>query len=222
LAGGIARTCGGTVSICMAILTLDASRDGLGNFPADFEPVARDDIGDVLAVDSLGVVWCFEHDMGAWQSRSKAFASLAVMHEYMAGQADFDLVDAEESLAALQDRKARVEASRKRLHGSPYVRDAAILVLADLREAIADRRFWQSKRGQNLAARQAIAMRCEQVLNEAGVPGDWMVRAQGADTNLIGVRGPFAAPWSEARVLELLQPLLESRFELRCFVVPPK
>lgn len=206
----------------MVMLTLDASRDGLGDFPAGFEPVARDDLGDVLAVDGHGVVWCFAHDMDAWESRTKAFVSVAAMHEYLAGQADCGLVDAEASLEDLQARKVRVEALKKSLRNSPYARDAANQVLADLREEIADRRFWQSKRGQSLAARQAIAMRCEQALREAGVPGDWMIRAQGPDTNLIGVRGPFAAPWSEARVLELLQPLVESRFELRTFVVPPK
>lgn len=206
----------------MARLTLDASRDGLDDFPAGFEPVARDDLGDVLAVDGAGVVWCFAHGMGSWASRAKAFVSLAAMHEYLAGQADCGLVEAEASLESLQARKLRVAAMKKHLRGSPYARDAATQVLAELREAIADRRFSQSKRGQNLAARQAIAMRCEQVLREARVPGEWMVRAQGPATNLIGVRGPFAAPWPEARVLELLQPLLEGRFELRCFVVPPR
>ena len=206
----------------MTILTLDASRDGLGDFPAGFEPLARDDLGDVLAVDGAGLVWCFAHGMGAWDSRTKAFGSVAAMHEYLAAQADCGLVDDDASLESLQARKLRVEAMKKNLRGSPYARDAVTQVLADLREAIADRRFRQTKRGQSLAARQAIAGRCEQALREAGVPGEWMVRAQGPDTNLIGVRGPFAAPWDEARVLEVLQPLLEARFELRCFVVPPR
>lgn len=206
----------------MAWLTLDSGRAGLGDFPEGFAPVARDDLGDVLAVDAAGVVWCFAHGVGSWASRDKAFASLAAMQEYMATQADCGLVDADESLEALQARKLRVAAMKKSLRSSPYARDAAAQVLADLREAIADRRFWQSKRGQNLASRQALALRCEQVLREAGVPGEWMVRAQGPDTNLIGVRGPFVAPWSEARVLELLQPLLDARFELRCFVVRPQ
>lgn len=202
----------------MARLTLDASRDGLGDFPAGLAPVARDDLGDVLAVDGAGLVWCFAHGMGSWESRTKAFGSVAAMHEYLAAQADCGLVDDDASLESLQARKLRVEAMKKSLRGSPYARDAATQVLADLREAIAERRFMQSKRGQSLAARQAIAMRCEQVLREAEVPGEWMVRAQGPDTNRIGVRGPFTAPWHEARVLELLQPLLEGRYELRCFV----
>ena len=222
LAHGIPRSARDNLMACMAMLTLDASRDGLGDFPAGFEPVARDDLGDVLAVDGLGVVWCFAHGMGAWESRTKAFVSVAAMHEYLAGQADCGLVDPEASLEDLQARKVRVEAMKKSLRSSPYAWDEATQALADLREAIADRRFWRTIRGKNLAARQAIAVRCEQALREAGVPGDWMIRAQGPDTNLIGVRGPFAAPWSEARVLELLQPLVESRFELRTFVVPPK
>lgn len=206
----------------MVTLTLEVRRDGLGDFPPGFEPVARDDLGDVLAMDGAGVVWCFAHGAGTWSSRTRAFDSMAAMHDYLAEQADFGLVLPEESLTSLQARKLRVDEVRRRLRGSPYVRDAARQVLDDLREAIADRRFRQSKRGQSLAARQELGLRCEQALRDAGVPGAWMVRAQGQDGNLIGVRGPFAAPWDERRVLELLAPLLEGRFELRCFVVPPQ
>lgn len=205
----------------MAMLTLDTSRAGLPGFPADHTPIARDDLGDVLAEDAAGVVWCFAHGMGDWTSRTKAFASVAAMHEYLAGQADCGLVDAEAALEDLQARKLRLEAMKKSLRSSPYARDAAAEALADLREAITDRRFWQSKRGQNLKARQDLAVRCEQALRDAGVPGDWMVRAQGQDSNRIGVRGPFVPPWDEARVLALLGPLVEPRFELTCFAVPP-
>jgi len=95
---------------CMVLLTLDDSRAGLLNFPAGFQPIARDDLGDVLAADGAGAVWCFAHDMGSWSSRSRAFVSVAAMHEYIADQVDMDVVGAEESLAALQARKQRVEA----------------------------------------------------------------------------------------------------------------
>ena len=206
----------------MTRLTLDDSREGLADFPDSFQPVARDDGGVVLAVDTAGVLWCFAHGMGSWSSRTRAFDSSASMHDYIANQADLDLIEPEETIEALQARKARVAALKQRLRSSPYARDATRQLLEELREAIADRRFWQSKRGKSLAARQAIGVRCKQALHEACVPGEWIVGAQGPDSNLIGVYGPFVEPWTEARVLELLAPLVDGPFELRCFATPSR
>ncbi len=206
----------------MTRLTLDDRRTGLGDFPDAYTPVARDDLGDVLAVDGAGAVWCFAHGTGSWSSRTRAFATVAAMHEYLANQADLAVPAGDEPLESLQARKQRVDALARRLQGCPYGRDAAKQALADLREAIADRRFWQSRRGRNLAARQELAVRCEQALRAAGAPGEWTVRAQGADGNRIGVQGPFVAPWDEHRVRDLLEPMLEARFELSCFAVPQR
>jgi DNA ligase-1 len=97
----------------------------LTGFPADHTPIARDDLGDVLAADAAGVVWCFAHGMGAWTSRTKAFVSVAAMHEYLAGQADCGLVDPEASLEELQAYEERCladgyEGVMIRTPGSPY------------------------------------------------------------------------------------------------------
>ncbi|MBM3972775.1 MAG: hypothetical protein FJ301_01565 [Planctomycetes bacterium] len=203
----------------MGRITMDARRDGLDGFPSEFEVVGRDDLGDVLAIDGKGKVWTFAHDAGDWHDRSKAFDSVQLLHEHIACQRHFEVPPADLDLPALLARKQAIEAFLKGRRGAPYSRDAGKTALADLREEIADRRFWSSKRGRGLAACQEAGMRCDQLLRDAGAPGEWMCRAVSGDGSVLGVMGDFTPPWTEARVRELLAPLVGAR-ELRLLPRP--
>ena len=140
----------------MGRITLHASRDGLGAFPEELQVVGRDDLGDVLAVDAMGQVWCFAHGTGDWRTAaSLAFATRTRMHEHLAFQEHFAAPAPEEDLASLRRRKEAIEQFRKGRKDAPYSRRAADSALEDLRSQIADRRFWASKQGQSLSARQA-------------------------------------------------------------------
>lgn len=203
----------------MGRITMDARRDGLDGFPSEFEVVGRDDLGDVLAIDGKGKVWTFAHDAGDWHDRSKAFDSVQLLHEHIACQRHFEVPPADLDLPALLARKQAIEAFLKGRRGAPYSRDAGKTALADLREEIADRRFSSSKRGRGLAACQEAGMRCDQLLRDAGAPGEWMCRAVSGDGSVLGVMGDFTPPWTEARVRELLAPLVGAR-ELRLLPGP--
>lgn len=203
----------------MGRITMDARRDGLDGFPSEFEVVGRDDLGDVLAIDGKGKVWTFAHDAGDWHDRSKAFDSVQLLHEHIACQRHFEVPPADLDLPALLARKQAIEAFLKGRRGAPYSREAGKTALADLREEIADRRFSSSKRGRGLAACQEAGMRCDQLLRDAGAPGEWMCRAVSGDGSVLGVMGDFTPPWTEARVRELLAPLVGAR-ELRLLPGP--
>lgn len=203
----------------MGRITLDPRRDGLAGFPSGFEVVGRDDLGDVLAVDGEGVVWNIAHGAGDWHDRSKAFDSVQLLHEHIACQHHFEVPPADLDLPALLARKQAIEAFLKGRRGAPYSRDAGKAALEDLREAIADRRFWSSKRGRGLAACQELGHRCEQVLRDAGATGEWTCRAMAGDGSVLGVMGDFTPPWTEARVRELLAPLVGAH-ELRLLPRP--
>ncbi len=198
----------------MSQITLDDGRDGLAGFPDGFTVVGRDDLGDVLAADAKGVVWQFPHGNGDWTSRLRAFATTALLHEHVAFQGHFAPPAADEPTDALKARKQALEAWRKGRRGAPYSLDASKAALEALREELADRRFHASKRGRGLAACRELGVRCEQALRAAGAVGDWFARPAEGDGSALGVMGDFAPPWTEARVRELLAPLVGAR-ELR-------
>jgi hypothetical protein len=192
----------------MGRITLDDGRDGLGAFPDQYRVVGRDDLGDVLAVDAQGKVWCFAHGSGDWQQKTAAFDTVARMHEHIAFQQHFESPDRDEDLDALRARKAAIEQFMKGRRDAPYSRRDADGALDDLRTGIEDRRFWASKKGQSLTARQALGARCDQALRDAGAPGVWTCRALADDAKALGVQGTFDPVWTQERVTALLQPLV--------------
>jgi len=204
----------------MTTIALDKSRDGLAGFPDGFEPIARDDLGDVFGVDERGAVWLFEHGGRDWGQKSPAFASTAQVEAHIAFQAEFDIPDGED-LAALKDRKKRLQAFAKSQSGAPYSKRVVKQVLEDLTQAIKDRRFWESKAGTSLAARQALGQRCERVLRENGVPGNWMIRPHSTEKRALVVVGRFAKPWTQAEIEDLLRPILGDSLRLHCHEAPP-
>lgn len=189
------------------------SRAGLAGFPAEFTPIGRDDLGDPLAVDAAGHVFRFVHGAGDWQARELAFGSMGELERFVRFQRTL-AIPADAELADLQARKRSIESYVKSLRRAPYARDAARAALEQLREALADRRFAASKRGQSIAARQELGQRCEAALQAAGAPGNWLVRAHSEKQLALVVMGPIGAEWSEARVRALLQPLLGADYEL--------
>jgi len=196
----------------MGRITLDDSRAGLGSFPRDYAVVARDDTGDVLAVDEQGKVWCFAHGSGEWMSsRLLAFDTVALLHEHVAFQEQFELPPHEVELAALRARQQAIRQFMKGRRGAPYSRLDAEGALEDLRTEIEDKRFWASKKGQGLAACQALGRQCEKALRDAGASGEWMCRAARPDGSVLAVQGNFAAPWCTERVADLLAPLVGRR-----------
>jgi hypothetical protein len=199
----------------MSRIILDDSTTGYEGFPNGFTIVGHDDLGDPIAVDGDGVVWAFQHGAGNWDTRGKAFDSVQLLHEHVACQHHFEVATADLDLEALKQRKQAIEVFLKGRRGAPYSRDAGKAALEVLREEIADRRFWSSKRGRGLAACQELGQRCDRVLRDAGVPGEWMCRAMAGDGSVLGIVGPFEPPWTEARVLALLGPLADGR-QLRC------
>jgi hypothetical protein len=203
----------------MSRITLNDSTTGYEGFPNGFTIVGHDDLGDPIAVDGDGVVWAFQHGAGNWDTRGKAFDSVRLLHEHIACQHHFEAPTDDLDLDALKRHKQAIETFLKGRRGAPYSRDAGKAALEDLREAIADRRFWSSKRGRGLAACQALGQRCEQLLRDAGAPGEWLCRAMADDGSVLGIMGPFAPPWTEARVLALLEPLAGGR-QLRCVPRP--
>ena len=204
----------------MAIITLDQSREGPAGFPDGYEPIARDDLGDTLAVDGAGQVWQFKHGAGDWRQKSPAFSSVAQLREYVEFQRELDIPPGED-LDALLERKRRIEAFVKNQAGAPYAKLAASQVLVELREEVEDRRFWKTGRGTSLAERQALGHRCEQALRDSGAPGRWMIRPHHEEARALVAIGRFSATWTENKVKELLAPLLGKKYELRCHEAPP-
>lgn len=204
----------------MSRIRWDDDRAGLEGLPVDFVPVARDDLGDVLAHDAAGVVFCFPHGHGDWQTRSRAFVSLEQLRAYVDFQGELTIPD-ELDLAGLRRKKERIEAFAKSLPRAPYAREAIASVLADLREAIADRRFAQSKAGRDLAARHELARRCEAALRAAGDAEETMVRPH-LEPGALMVVARFEPPWTQTFVQQVLQPLLgKYRLEFRVRPSPP-
>ncbi len=195
----------------MSQLRLDDSRDGLRSFPTEFTVVARDDMGDVLAVDAHGAVRCFAHGTGDWKSHTLAFADVAMLHEHLAFQEHFEPPPHDADLAMLRARKSAIQQFMKGRRRAPYSRLAADGALEDLRDAIADKRWRSSKKGQGLLACQAIGLECDKALRDAGAGEDWMCRAAAEDGSVLGVQGNFVAPWTIDRVTELLTPLVGKR-----------
>lgn len=208
-----------TTSTCMTILTIGKSRKGLRGFPEGYEPIARDDSGDPLAIDGKGKVWLFQHGTGDWKQKSLAFSSKGQLREYIAFQREFEIPDGE-PLDALLARRKRIEAFVRRV-GAPYVKRTARQVLAELREEIEDRRFWKSGRGASIAERQRLGQRCEQALRDGGAPGRWMIRAHNDQPGALVAIGRFVAPWTEAKVKDLLEPILGTKYRLQCREAPP-
>jgi hypothetical protein len=190
----------------MARITLTNDRTGLEGFPSDFTPIGHDDLGDVLAVDGKGKVFCFMHGNGDWSERLPAFASMEQIERYVAFQDQLE-VEEDAGIDELKQRKLEIEAFGKEMRGSSYAREEVKAVLDDVKERIADLRFASSKRGRSIAHRQAVGQRCEAALLEAGAPGQWMVRPHVDKDRAICVLGVFAAPWDETRVVALLQPI---------------
>lgn len=200
----------------MTTIRLDSDRDGLPGFPAEFTVLGRDDLGDVLASDGNGKVWLFPHGHGDWHEHSVAFASRAQLDAYVAFQHWFATDDTAADLPTLQAKQQALRAFRKSQAQAPYTRDAVDGALGSLRDEIADRRWHASAKGKQLAARQELGLRCEQALRDAGAPGTWLVRAHASNGRALVAMGNFTAPWTEAEVRAVLQPLLGERFELVC------
>ena len=200
----------------MTTIRLDESTAGLAGFPAGFTVLGSDDLGDVLASDGKGKVWRFPHGNGDWNTRSVAFASRGQLDAYVAFQHWFATEDAAADLATLQAKQQALRAFRTSQPRAPYTKDAVEGALESLRDEIADRRFQASAKGNSIAARQELGSRCEQALRDAGAGGAWMVRAHVSNRRALVVMGDFAAPWTEAQVRALLQPLLGKHLELVC------
>jgi len=177
--------------------------------------VGRDEVGDVVAVDEVGVVWCFAHGAGDWKGKVKAFADEGQLQQFVAFQHELEPPKDDESLDELRARRKRIEAWMRGRRGAPFARDAVRAAIDDLKERIEDLRFSSSKRGRSIAARQELGQRCEAALAEAGANGRWMVRAHAENPRALIVVGPFAEPWTHAAVIELLQPLVDG-CELIC------
>lgn len=190
----------------MTWIRWDAERRGLEGLPAGFVPVARDALGDVLAHDASGAVFCFPHGTGSWQPRERAFASLDQLRSYVEFQGELEIPDSLD-LAGLRAKKLRLEAFAKSLPRAPYAKDAIGAVLATLREAIAEQRSAQSKSGRDRTARQELSLRCEAALRAAGHPGDVVVRPH-LQPGVLAVMACFEQPWTQARVQQVLQLLL--------------
>jgi len=199
-------------------VTLTDDRSGLDGFPAAFTPVGRDDLGDTMAVDAKGVVFCFAHGMGDWSSKTKAFASMDAMQRYVAFQSKLDIPH-DLDLESLKGRKLELEAFAKEMTGSNYARQEIREAISEVRDRIADLRFASSKKGRSIAERHAVGKRCEQALRDAGAPGEWMVRPHVDRAMAVLVVGTFAAPWDEERVVEVLRPVA-GKYELVCFRRP--
>jgi hypothetical protein len=200
-------------------IVLTRSREGLDGFPAGYDVIARDGLGDVLALGSEGKVWSFHHGEGSWRP-SLAFASRTQLEAYLAFQVRFEW-PCDADLATLLTRKAELAAFAKTMRGAPYARAALESVKADLAEDLADRRHATSKRGQSLAARQAFGQECEQALRAAGVNRRILVRAHANDPRAVVVLGDFTSPWTEARLRELVEPrATEAGYTLHFYASP--
>lgn len=202
----------------MTYVTQTNDRSGLDDFPSAFTPVGHDDLGDTMAVDAKGVVFCFAHGMGDWSTKTKAFASMYAMQRYVAFQSKLDLPH-DLDLEALKQRKLELEAFAKEMTGSSYAREEIRETISEVRERIADLRFASSKQGRSIAERHAVGRLCEQALRDAGVPGEWMVRPHVDKPKAVLVVGTFAAPWDEQRVVEVLRPVA-GKYEVVCFKRP--
>lgn len=88
--------------------------------------------------------------MTPWGDRSLAFATVALLHEFVAFQDHFER-PSDADLATLTAQKQALETFVKHHRGAPHIRDTARRALTDLRSEIADRRFWRSRRGSGLA-----------------------------------------------------------------------
>lgn len=198
----------------MTRITLTNDRTGLEGFPSDFTPIGHDDLGDVLAVDGKGKVFSFMHGNGDWSERLPAFASMEQIERYVAFQDQLE-VEGDAGLDELKQRKLEIEAFGKEMRGSSYAREEVKAALDDVKERIADLRFASSKFGRELAHRKHVGQLCEAALREAGAPGQWMVRPHVDKDRAICVLGVFAAPWDEARVVALLQPIA-GKLEVLC------
>jgi len=204
----------------MTFVTLDSSREGLAGFSEGHEVIARDDLGDVLAVDAEGRVWLFDHDAGDWSASTPAFSSVEQLHAFIAFQQQFEIPD-DEGVAALRARKRHIETFLASMVAAPYAESSIALVLDELREAIDERRFWKSKAGKSIADRQACAVRCERALSDAGAPGKWMIRPHVDEPRKLVVIGRFTPTWDEARVGEVLAPVLDAGLGIVCRQAPP-
>lgn len=196
----------------MSRIQLTDDRSGLDGFPEQFTPIGRDEFGDILARDEQGRVWSFAHGEGSWSEKLLAFASTADLLEYVSFQPQLVLPE-EANLSQLRARKAELEAFIKGKRNAPYAREAVQATLEDLRERISDERWRTSKRGQSILVRQELGKRCDHALREAGAQGTWMVRPHVDLDQAMVVAGPLEAPWDEARVRELLLPLV-GKFQL--------
>jgi len=192
----------------MTWIRWDAERGGLEGLPAEFVPVARDALGDVLAHDASGAVFCFPHGTGTWQARERAFASLEQLRSYVEFQGELEIPESLD-LAGLRAKKQRLEAFAKSLPRAPYARSAIGAVLTNLREAITELRSAQSKAGRDLTSRQELSRRCEAALRAAGHTDEVVVRPH-LQPGVLAVMASFEQPWTQVRVQEVLQPLLGS------------
>ena len=202
----------------MTFLTLTNDRTGLDGFPAEFTLVAHDDLGDPLAVDGKGVVHVFAHGHGDWSSKLKAFVSVEAMQRYVAFQSRLEIPH-DMDLESLKQRKLELEVFKKEMQGSNYARQEISETISEVRDRIADLRFAASKRGRSIAERHAVGTLCEQALRDAGAPEGWMVRPHVDRPKAVCAIGAFAAPWDEARVVEVLRPVAGS-YEIVCFKRP--
>jgi hypothetical protein len=207
----------GRLGCCrVTTIRLDSDTADLDGFPPEFTVLGRDDLGDVLASDAKSKVWWFPHGHGNWNERSVAFASRAQLDAYLKFQHWLATDDAAADLPTLQAKRQALRAFRKSQPRAPYTKDAIDGALESLRDEIADRRWHATAKGKQLAARQELGLRCEHALRDADAPGTWLVRAHASNPRALVAMGNFTAPWTEAKVRALLQPLLGERFELVC------
>lgn len=200
----------------MSKIRLTKSRRGLAGFPAGYRVVGRDDLGDILAADDGGIVWCFAHGTGHWEDKAKAFADEDQLAEFVAFQHELAAPDDDETIDELRARRKRVEAFVRGRRGAPYAREAARAAIEDIKERVGDLRFASSSRGRSIADRQALGQLCEARLREADAGEDWMVRAHAERKDALIVLGPFDDRWTHDAVRTLLQPLV-GPLELLCY-----
>jgi hypothetical protein len=199
------------------VIRPNADVAGLGGFPADYRVLGTDDLGDVLAVDGKGKVWCFAHGTGDWSSRTSAFADEAQFRAFVEFQHELEPPRDEETIDELRDRLARIKEFLRGRRGVPYARS-----VCELRRRAAEGRDRGpavlgigARAGPRAAPGDRTALRPGSAQRWGRRRMDGARRSRTAK-DALGVAGPFAEPWTQDAVVELLRPIAAG-YELVCY-----